>query len=84
MSTGLLTAPELMAKPKALSVKLDMDVIESARVVSALTGEQQQALLSRILRPILQKMEQEELNKRIAKTGAPPAGPSVRRPKGSD
>jgi hypothetical protein len=75
MSTGLST----MATKKRLSVKLDEDVIASARLISALTGEEQQALLGRILRPVLQKMEEEALAKRVK------AGPqSVKRPKGSE
>jgi hypothetical protein len=62
MSTG----PLLMAKADRLSIKLDADLVQSARLIAALTGEDQQDLLARILRPILTRMEAEELAKRVA------------------
>jgi hypothetical protein len=65
MSTGLVEPPMTDEKPRTLSVKLPMDVIESARVVSACRGESMTELLGDILRPIIAKMEQEELGKRI-------------------
>jgi len=67
MTTELSTEPRAMAKrpaPKTLSVKLEMDVIESARIVAAYRGESMTELLSRILRPVLMKMEEEETAKR--------------------
>jgi hypothetical protein len=51
-------------KLKAMSVKLPMDVIESARIVSAYRGQTMADLLGDILRPALVKMEQEEVAKR--------------------
>lgn len=59
-----------MAKesPKTLSVKLEMDVVESARIVSACRSESMTELLSTLLRPTLQKMEREEMAKRMKAT----------------
>jgi hypothetical protein len=51
-------------KPKTLSVKLHMDVIESARIVAAYRNESMTDLLSDLLRPTLAKMEEEEIAKR--------------------
>lgn len=63
-SAAVLELPMAEDKPKTLSVKLEMDVIESARIVTAYKGESMTELLSKILRPILAKMEQEEIAKR--------------------
>ncbi len=65
MSTGPLSAIEVIAKPKALSVKLEMDVTQSARLICALPGGRQQAMLSRILGSEFLKMEPEDLAIRI-------------------
>lgn len=46
------------------SVKLTADVVESARIVSALRDEDMVHLLSDLLRPLLKKIEDEELAKR--------------------
>jgi hypothetical protein len=54
-----------MAKPKTLSVKLHMDVIESARIVAAMRNEQISDMLSDMLRPILAKIEREEMERRM-------------------
>jgi hypothetical protein len=54
-------------KPRTISVKLELDVVESARIVSAYRGESMTELVSRILRSILAKMEQEETTKRAKK-----------------
>jgi hypothetical protein len=51
-------------KSKTLSAKLHVDVIESARIVAAYRGETITDMLSDLLRPILIKMEQEEVAKR--------------------
>lgn len=48
--------------------RLHMDVIESARIVSAYRGESMVDMLSDILRPVLAKMEQEEVVKRTRST----------------
>ena len=85
MSIDLLDAPTTGApapvdappmsddKPKTLSVKLHLDVIESARIVAAFTGETMTDLMSDILRPALAKMETEAIARR---TGRPrPKGP---------
>ena len=55
-------------KPKTLSVKLPMDVIETARIVTAYTGDSMTDLLGDILRPVLVKMEQEQVAKRAKET----------------
>lgn len=64
------TLEETMAddKPKPLSVKLHPDVIETARIVTAYTGDSMTDLLSDILRPILVKMEQEQVARRAKET----------------
>lgn len=64
MTVAMVDEPMADDKPKTLSVKLALDVIESARVVAALTGEPMTDILSDILRPIIFKREQEELAKR--------------------
>jgi hypothetical protein len=64
VATGLLDEPMAGEKPKTLAAKLHMDVIESARIVAAYRGETITDLLSDILRPVLARMEQEEVSKR--------------------
>jgi hypothetical protein len=64
MSTALLESPMATEKPKTLSVKLHMDVIESARIVAAYRGDSMTDMLSDILRPILAEMEREETTRR--------------------
>jgi hypothetical protein len=49
---------------KTLSVKLDEDVVASARIISAATGEPINTLLSRLLRPALQELEEKALQDR--------------------
>jgi len=56
------------SKPKTLSVKLHMDVIESARIIAAIRGVSMTDLLSDLLREPLLAMEKEELHKRSAAT----------------
>ena len=51
-------------KIKTLSTKLHLDVVEAARIVAAFRGASITEMLSDILRPILEKMEQEETAKR--------------------
>ena len=51
-------------KSKTLPVRLALDVIESARIVSAYHREPMAEMLSDILRPILAKMEQEAVARR--------------------
>jgi plasmid stability protein len=51
-------------KPKTQSLKMPMDVIESARIVAAFRGVSMADLVGDILRPALAKMEQEEMAKR--------------------
>lgn len=69
MSTALLESPMATEKPKTLSVKLHMDVIEAARIVAAYRGEAMTDMLSHILRPILAEMEREETAKRAKSRG---------------
>ncbi len=64
MTTALLDSPMADAKPKTLSTKLHMDVVESARIVAAYKNEQIADLLSNILRPILADLEKDETAKR--------------------
>ncbi len=64
-------------KPRTMPVKLQIDVIESARIVSTLRGEAMSDMLSDILRPILAKMEHQELSKRLHS-----GDPKPRKPKG--
>jgi hypothetical protein len=68
MSPALRDAPEV-AKKKGVSVQIDEDVVKSARLVSALTDKPMATLISEILRPILAKMEAEELAKRMRPKG---------------
>jgi hypothetical protein len=72
-----MTAREPMAddKPKTLSVKLHMDVIESARIVAAIRNVSMTDMLSDMLRPGLIEMEREELSKRTAATKPAPKRP---------
>lgn len=64
MTEATLEEPMADDKPKTLSVKLHMDVIESARIVTGYTGDSMTDLLSEILRPILVRMEKSEVAKR--------------------
>lgn len=70
MTTGLLDPPMADEKPRTMSVKLPMDVIESARIVSAYRGESMADLMADILRPVLSRMEQEEIARRTQATQA--------------
>jgi hypothetical protein len=63
---------EAMAKKKGISVQIDEDVVKSARLVSALLDKPMSALISEILRPILSKMEADELAKRTRTRGGKP------------
>ncbi len=71
MSTGVIaettgkirkkkTPPE---KVYGYSLKLPLDVIESVRIVTTFRNETAAELLGTILRPILAKMEREEVTK---------------------
>ena len=66
MSQDLLERPMADDKPKTLSVKLPVDVIESARIVAAFRNDTMGDLLAEILRPVLARMEREEMSKRTA------------------
>lgn len=70
MSTALLECPMAENKSKSQSVKLHMDVVETARIVSAYTGENMGDMLSDLLRPILVDLEKREVAKR-AKSPSP-------------
>lgn len=61
---SLMETPMAAEKPKTMSVKLEMDVLETARIVAAFRGQPMTEMLSAILRPVLVKMEQEESAKR--------------------
>lgn len=66
MATELMEPPMADEKPKTLSTKLHIDVVESARIVAAYRGETITDMLSDLLRPILRGMEQEEVAKRTS------------------
>lgn len=71
MATDVMERPAMAdEKPKTLSVKLHIDVIEAARIVTAYRNETMTDMLSNILRPILARMEQDE----VAKRSKPPKG----------
>jgi hypothetical protein len=61
-----------VAKKKGVSVQIDEDVVKSARLVSALVDRPMSALISEILRPVLTRMEAEELGKRMRPKGGKP------------
>jgi hypothetical protein len=56
-------------KPALESVKLPADVMESARVIAALTGESIAEMLGDILRPIVAKREREVVAARAKELG---------------
>jgi hypothetical protein len=56
---------DVAAEPKGLPVRLDMDVIRSARIISAIRNQPMSDMLSEILRPILETMEQEAMSERM-------------------
>jgi hypothetical protein len=56
-------------KPALESVKLPADVMESARIVAAYTGESLADMLGDILRPVLARREREEAAKRAKERG---------------
>lgn len=64
VTTEPLGLPMADEKPKTLSVKLHIDVIEAARIVSAYRNETITDMLSDILRPVLVEMERDEVAKR--------------------
>ena len=65
MTEALLDRPMTTSdKPKASSVKLHDDVIETARIVSAYRGETMTDMLSGLLRPLLADLEKREVEKR--------------------
>jgi hypothetical protein len=68
MTTGTVDGPMADDKPKTLSVKLPMDVVESARVAAACRNVSMTDMLGDILRPIITKIEQEEIAKRTKAT----------------
>lgn len=57
-------------KPPLESVKLPADVMESARIVAAYTGEPLADMLGDMLRPLLAKREKEEAARRAKKGGS--------------
>lgn len=67
MSNELADHPMSKERPKTLSVKLPMDVIEQARVVAAVENVTISDLLAEIIRPVLARREQEALARRVKK-----------------
>jgi hypothetical protein len=58
-------------KPESRSLKMPLDVLETAKIVAALKGQPMTELIGDILRPALAKMEREELAKRAKAQKAP-------------
>jgi hypothetical protein len=76
MATAIATLSVAKKKSRApeqtlKSVKLAADVVESARIISAITDEGMSDMLSNILRPILFRLEKEAQEKRAKRK--PPA-----------
>lgn len=69
---GLMDALMAPSQPRT-SIKLPEDVVNSARIVSALRGIPMQDLMAEILRPALAKMERESLSDRARELDKPPA-----------
>ncbi|QEH33953.1 hypothetical protein OJF2_24860 [Aquisphaera giovannonii] len=63
-----------MARPKSsrndVQVKIDANVAQTAKIVAAYRDTTVAELVSEILRPILEQMEQEEIARRAAGTAA--------------
>ena len=57
-------------KTKTVSVKLATDVVKTARIVASYRDEHMTTMLSDMLRPLLSKIERDEVSKR-AKTDDP-------------
>jgi hypothetical protein len=72
MGPALRDAPPVAKKKKGISVQIDEDVVKSARLVSALTDKSMSTLISEILRPILARMESEEMVRRMKPKGGKP------------
>jgi hypothetical protein len=68
-ATGRTMAKKRADKPALESVKLPADVMESARIVAAYTGDSMAEMLGNMLRPILAKREREEAAKREKERG---------------
>ena len=73
-SAAILGQNPMAAKKRAkeasyASVKLTLDVVESARIVAAYRGETIADMLSDLLRPTLAKMEREEAARRAKEAG---------------
>lgn len=73
MNQALLDEPMADKKSSTLSVKLRMEVIESARVVAALRGVTITDLISDMVEDDLKRMEQEEIDKRAKPARIEPA-----------
>lgn len=69
-----------MAKKKVVSVQIAEDLVKSLRIVSALSDRPMATIVDDILRPVVTKMEAEELAKHAKQIEAPAAAP---KPKGS-
>jgi hypothetical protein len=75
MTASLMEAPTMApGKLTTQSVKLETDVLEAARIVSAYRGVSMTELLGEVLRPALAKMEQEEIAKRQKAARKPKGG----------
>lgn len=68
MATTTRGDPMADERAKTQPIRLALDVIESARIVSAYRNEPMAEMLSNILRPILASMEQEEAARRKTET----------------
>ena len=73
LEPSIMTTPTPKT-PDTQSVKLRLNVIQSARIVASCRGVSITDLLSDMLEPTLAKMEREEMQKRL-KAGEPTRSP---------
>jgi hypothetical protein len=64
VTTALVDPTPMAEEKRTASVKLHIDVIEAARIVSAYRNEPMTDMLSNLLRPIMAEMEREEVARR--------------------
>lgn len=61
--TALALRVDPMAKKKVASVQIAEDLVKSLRIVSALVDKPMATLIDEILRPVVERMESEEVAK---------------------
>ncbi len=80
MSPALLEEP--MTKRNDVNIKLDAEVATDAKMVASARGIAMAEYLSELIRPLVRRDLEEEMNRRLKKPG--PRGPSGHRPKTGD